>query len=389
MTNIDNDTMLPLDDEDEVAPEQEEQDNLEAQLEQEEIVQTIKLDYTLKSCEERAGLVNKIVEQTPPERLTKRYLEILGDYIMGGITKEEKKSHIYMTDNRRITIDKRETSFEGLIEKFENGEDGIYNLMSNDKNIIFQHKQEITEEDLEKVPGLRQLHDEIVKIEAAAKAATGKNKYLLRKQLIEMRKDQYVLKNSFANPIRVMSRKGGAKIDLDERRYLDQDGQPQSTGLISFFNPDHISAMLCVYPILKHEMQGRFQNDFYYLVQDFEGLLKRALVDYPMYRDIVVMKFNDLSNAEIQERIKKKYNEVHSAQFISSLWRQKIPKIIAEREQEDFIIQYYKENKPNSFKRCSCCKEKKPACTRFFSKNNTAKDGFYSLCKECRKARKK
>ena len=56
---------------------------------------------------------------------------------MGGLTKEEKKNHLYLTDNRRITIDRRETSFEGLVEKFENGEDGIYGLITNDKNIIF------------------------------------------------------------------------------------------------------------------------------------------------------------------------------------------------------------------------------------------------------------
>ena len=129
--------MFPLEDNEKTAPEQEEQENLEGQLEQEEIVQTIKLDYTLKTCQERADLVNKIVDQTPQERLTKRYLEILGDYIMGGMTKEEKKSHTYITDNRRITIDKRESSYEGLIEKFENGEDGIYNLISDNRNALF------------------------------------------------------------------------------------------------------------------------------------------------------------------------------------------------------------------------------------------------------------
>ena len=51
---------------------------------------------------------------------------------MGAISKQEKKDHIYLTDNRRLTINKRETSFEGLAEKFENGADGIYNLITND-----------------------------------------------------------------------------------------------------------------------------------------------------------------------------------------------------------------------------------------------------------------
>jgi hypothetical protein len=35
------------------------------------------------------------------------------------------------------TINKRETSFEGLVSQFENGEDGVYNLMTENKNMIF------------------------------------------------------------------------------------------------------------------------------------------------------------------------------------------------------------------------------------------------------------
>ena len=84
---------------------------------------------------------------------------------MGAITKEEKRAHFYITDNRRMTIDRRETSYEGLVEKFENGEDGIYNIMRNDKNILFQHKQEITPEDIETVPGLKELRAAIDEIE--------------------------------------------------------------------------------------------------------------------------------------------------------------------------------------------------------------------------------
>jgi len=56
---------------------------------------------------------------------------------MGAITKEERKEKLYLTDNRLVTINKRETSYEGMVEKFENGEDGIYNLITNDKNILF------------------------------------------------------------------------------------------------------------------------------------------------------------------------------------------------------------------------------------------------------------
>jgi hypothetical protein len=143
----------------------------------------------LKTCEERADLVSRILEQTPAHSLTQRYLEILGNYIMGGISKEEKKSRQYLTDNRLVTINKRETSYESLAEKFENGEDGIYNLITNDKNILLTPKVSITQEDIETVPGLKELRAEMEKIERASKEAHGRKKYLLKKQLIEMRKD--------------------------------------------------------------------------------------------------------------------------------------------------------------------------------------------------------
>jgi hypothetical protein len=100
---------------------------------------------------------------------------------MGGISAEEKKEHLYLTDNRLITINKRETSFEGLAEKFENGADGIYNLMVNDKNIIFQHHQEISAQDIENIPGLKQLKEAIDAVEEESKHATGRRKYLLKK----------------------------------------------------------------------------------------------------------------------------------------------------------------------------------------------------------------
>ena len=265
-----------------------EEELLEDKIIENDIQPTLKLDYTLKTMEERNALVDKIVSQTPSSQLTSHYLEILGDYIMGALTKEERKEKKYLTDNRMITINKRETSFEGLAEKFENGEDGIYNLMTNDKNILFQPKAQITDHDVETIPGLRDLRDAITQIEQECKAASGKRKYLLKKQLIEMRKDQYVLKSAFAPTMYVTpSPRGISKIDLSERRWVDEDGEPQSSGLISFFNPLHISAILCNYNALKIETKGRYWDDFFYLMEDFDDLLKRALGDYPLYWDLV------------------------------------------------------------------------------------------------------
>ena len=50
----------------------------------------IKLDYTLKTPEERCQLVEKILAE-PDRQINERYLEILSDYIMGAVSREEVK----------------------------------------------------------------------------------------------------------------------------------------------------------------------------------------------------------------------------------------------------------------------------------------------------------
>ena len=383
------DDLLPYEEET-VAPEQEAEDTVEEKLADENINPTIKLDYKLKSMEERAALVQQIVDRTPAAQLTNRYLEILGDYVMGALPKDERKRLGYITDNRLITINKHETSFEGLAEKFENGEDGLYNLMTNDKNILLTPKVSITKEDIEEVPGLKELRDEIARIDEQSKAATGKKKYLLKKALIEMRRDQYVLKNAYRQPMAVVaSPRTPARIDLAEKRWIDKDQEPHSEGLISFFDPKHVSALLCHYHAVFIETNGRFQDDFYYLIRDFKELVDRALRDQPMYMDIVLWKQDNKTNAEIHDLLLKKHNVNHSPEYISSLWRNKIPKAIAEFAKNEYLIWHFTYEEEGAWKKCSCCGQTKLAHNRFFSKNSTSKDGFYSLCKECRNAKNK
>ena len=80
----------------------------------------IKLDYNLETIEERKALVEKILEEQP--KPSSQYLEILADYLVLCMEKEEKKEKKILTDNRLATVNKRETSYEGLVSKFENGE---------------------------------------------------------------------------------------------------------------------------------------------------------------------------------------------------------------------------------------------------------------------------
>jgi len=58
----------------------------------------------------------------------------MSDYIIFAMNKKERREKKILTDNRLVTVNKRETSFEGLVDKLENGEDGIYGMLSENKN---------------------------------------------------------------------------------------------------------------------------------------------------------------------------------------------------------------------------------------------------------------
>lgn len=364
---------------------------IEDKIAAEDIKISRKLDYTLATPQERNELVKKIISETPPEQLTARYLEILTDYIIFAMDKEERKQKKILTDNRMVTVNKRETSYQGLVSKFENGEDGIYNMIANDKNILFTPKISITQKDLDEIPELKQLHDEIERMEALAKAAKGKKRFLIKKQIIEMRQDQYVIKNAYRKPIHCMNLiKSFTKICLDENYTFDKDGEPVSDGYVSFFDPKHISLLLCNYSKLKEDSWGKFSNDSYYMMEDLDVLVDSALKEeYPLYYDLIIYKIDGKQNVEIQQLLEEKHGTKHSVEYISSLWRNKIPKLIAEKAKEDYIMWYYTMKERGKWKRCSRCGEVKLAHNRFFSKNKTSKDGYYSICKACRNRKTK
>ena len=304
--------------------------------------------------------------------------------------KEERKQKKILTDNRMVTVNKRETSFQGLAGQLENGEDGIYNMIANDKNIIFTPKICITQKDVDEIPALKNLKKAIEIVEKQEKAATGKRKFMLKKQLIEMRQDQYVIKNSYRQPMYFTNAiKSFSKTNFDEKIEITKDGEVKSNGLVSFFNPKHISALLCNYSKLKEDSWGKFWADSYFLMEDLDTLIEKTLKDdYPLYYDLLIYKIDGKQNVEIQTLLNEKHGIKHSVEYISSLWRNKIPKLLAEKAQEEYIVWYYTNQKYGKWKKCSRCGQIKLADNRFFSKNKTSKDGFYSICKCCRNKKK-
>lgn len=349
----------------------------------------IKLDYTLTSPEERNKLVKQILEENPNPN--EKYLEILTDYLIFAMEKEEKKEKKILTENRMTTVNKRETSFEGLVAQLENGEDGIYNLITENKQIIFQPKVTITKKDLEEIPFLKQLREAITTWEERLKRAEGKDAFIIKRALIEMRKDQYIIKNAYRKPIQLSNRMLYSKHYLsyeDTTHEFDEKGYPIPEG-VSLLNPKICSIILCNYSKLKESSWDVLQGDLWHLLQDFDELAAAALEAYPLYESIVIYKIDGLQNIDIQEKIQLEFGIKHSLEYISSLWRNKIPKLIASKAEDQWLDYYFLNVEKGKYKRCSRCGQVKLAHNKYFSKNKTSKDGFYSICKECRNKKKR
>ena len=304
--------------------------------------------------------------------------------------KQEKKERKILTENRLMTVNKRETSFEGLVSQLENGEDGIYNLISDNKNQIFQPKVTITKKDLEDIPCLKQLKDAINLWEAKLKVTEGKDAFIIKKALIEMRKDQYLIKNAYRRPIvfnKLTRSRNYVKLD-DKTCRFDADGYPIPEG-VSLLDPAVCSAILCNYSRLKQDSSDQFEGDLYYLMESFDEIADVALQKYPLYEKIVECKIDGLQNIQIQEILQMEFGIKHSLEYISSLWRKKIPKLIASAAEDQYLDWYYLNEEKGKYKRCSRCGQIKLAHNKYFSKNKTSKDGFYSICKKCRNSKTK
>lgn len=350
----------------------------------------IKLDNTLETPEQRSALVQQIINERGGAKLSSYYLHKLTDYIIEAIPKEQLKKHI-LTQNRLITINKWETSFEGLCTKLENGEDGIYN-MRNDlgKAVILTHKDPITNQDINYNPALQELRKAIAETEKAYETATGRRRYLLKKQIIAMRKDQYVIRGKEWRKSKVSHHPLSAltsSLDLYDDIYFDKDNNPQNRGPISLFNPAHIEALLCNYSSLKESCYGNFESDLWYLMEDLDNLIETTLhYEYPLYYHILTQKIDEKTNFEIQYNLKLNYKLYHSIEHISFLWHNKIPKLLADSAQKQYLIWYYTFKEKGEWWKCGRCGEIKLVHNKFFTKNQSSKNGFYSICKDCRNA---
>lgn len=353
------------------------------------------LDYSISTPEERVEYVKQLLDKEPPP-YSSTTLKILADYILfvrdrNQTKKERKEEHPILTPNREFTIDKRQVSYEGLVDKLENGEDGLYNIIRNDKNQILDPKDPITEEDIENIPGIKECMDVILSLKKQLDGASNYHRKQLNQAIIETWKQAYLIKGSYNTVGHLKSAsqiKTLATMAIPENIYLDENQMPHSDMPLSLLNPNHVSLLLCYYQPLKQESWEDLHGDMRWHLIDLEDTVDRALANQPLLYDILIWKIDGLTNEEIREKVMDLYGEDHSEQYYSTLWRKRIPKLVSEQAQKDYVEWHFTEKERGYWKRCSKCGEIKLGHPLFFAKNSS-KDGWYSQCKDCKNSSRK
>lgn len=348
----------------------------------------MKFDYSLEDAAERKRFVDGVLADTPD--VTPKQLEYLADYLLfasdKGSTKSERdEEYPIVTKNREVTVSKRQVSYDAMDE----GDEGVWPSTVGRVQLL-DPKDPITDTDVEEVPGLRAKLDVAKSLREAVDAAKGEQKVALRRQLISTYQECYAIKLSHVGYGAAQPAKMAVVETLpDEDVWVDSDGYPHpKPGSVSFMDPKQVSAFLSSYVAVRSQADGALDSDVKLMAMDLGRLLKKALLpDEPLLYDVAVMRMCGCSNDEVASAMRAKYGTTHLHNYYSTLWRRRIPSMIARTVQEEYVMRHHDEMGFTRYKVCSRCGRKKLAHLMFFGRNSSA-DGFYSICKKCRSKEK-
>ena len=421
----------------------------------------LKLDFSLETAEERKNFLSTYLIQF--DNLTQSELTTLADYLLWG--KDANGTPIGIETELRTKWTK-DDEFESLDSLLENpnfndlqlhtiGEavplrrpksvfsrkEALTNAPDELKETFINLWRQIDETDLlinfyefengkrDKPPRDELLHkftnDEINLIRARALNLTQFVYLKKRHELIELRREQFTLRDSFSNAINPQAHVNQPMPPLQISFDSDVDVRPLGlcTGFPLLFQLNCDPAALndqqlnsisnfliqkekplkhvfdfreveSVYQLLlyKNELIDRVEEakEAHLVENNLEDLLKTLdfYIDYADLTDvqleILKRKINHEKNSDIAGYINRTYNKSYTANYISTIFRQKIiPKINeGARMHLEVVSNYFF---PENFKRCTSCGRLLLLHEYNWVRKSRSKDGFQSRCKRCEK----
>ena len=388
----------------------------------------VNLDFSIPTSTGRRDYIEEYIANNSDKKFSASDLETIANYILYGKDEDSGES---IVDRKEVQIKTKYNSYskkepESLDELIESPtfDERIFNINKNRyKNI----KPKIDREKDFDIPGIKELWKTIDRYQYIIDVNTGKindftapklssvELYKFKHMVIDLRRQQFYLKDmvkpticmfgtnarkvyqiedysipfdiessdfSIA-PLGVLIRKDQKFLNPREYRGEDYQYNKEAKYIIDFRNPDHIYYLLENYEDLRIGALNKPEStigflldtlDFYIDLSDFNEQ-KKLILEHKKAR---------IQNEVIKEKLSKEFGLTYSANYISTIWKQKICKEISEAAKLHF--DYYL-NRKNQFKwkKCNQCGKIKLKDTREFMRKSRSSDGLSNRCKDCDK----
>lgn len=428
----------------------------------------LKLDFSLQSEEERAAFLHQYLESSifkekPP---TEDELEMCGNYVLWG----KDSSGLSAVDKGEVQIETRyktwnrqdEESLEGLLEKPNFVESTLHPITSQKQKKIkdsFSREEALaaapsylqqTFQDLfhqidlidltinfyelrvgkRKNPPRQELFQNLAEeeIEKSEKKAQSLNQYQylnLRHLLVELRRQQYTIRDSyqttirqrnflFYNPSAEEATLGedipvlplGGKLKEDSHIFFDpeiftpafseKEKQKISTFLESkkqeeltyklvfdFRNLENVYSLIVNFTDIAATSKEKGNENFQEIIDALDYYCDMAnLTD--CQKKILLLKKKGLKNQDVADIVNKEFGKSYTVNYISTIFRQKIIKKINEAAAFHLkIVENF--DSPGNFKRCSTCRRYLLKDPQNFIRKARTTDGYAARCKICDK----
>lgn len=379
-----------------------------------------KLDYEVKTGEERTEILRKALEdnpdlvtylsssrfknktihknqkspQTESEYIGKN-LEKLADYILmcdNELELNDTSKYPYMTRSDFSRFKKREEVMsEDELKYFKELEQ-----KAKRKNFKLDNKIKVANKDRLNNPYLtettislkalkqilRQKCNNLSKEEQLCDKEIKKIKHTI----IEIGKDEVEIKRIMDGIIyfkRLIPDTTVYSFDSDTG-YVNEYGQYKkiTENCVKFENKKHVESLLKHYATLKNAVEYDIDSDIKHIIWVLDDFIKKCDFDeYMLY--IIKCKADGISNKNVAQLVNSKYNKKLTGRDVSRALSTMANKIKNEflKNKKEWLLS---KNKNTKYKRCSKCGKTKPLTRDFFSLNKISRDGYYSICKVCK-----
>lgn len=291
------------------------------------------LDFNLQAYQERLGLVNFLDEQGLLQQCSPAELDKVANYLLYA---EDVDAEVELKEGS-----KKKVSYETLIETTL-GESTVQR--SEEISIYRVPRPSIDREKDADIPFMKQLWEAIDWVDERYRYCrevlegkrdmdperklipTYQTKYFLREWMIDLRREQFLLKDSYRP---VVGTTGGFPSHVDKPDYLGMCIGPHILcdidTKVDFGNWRHIHAMLKYYNGMVPKIEDNIHHPWWDPYMFLDELMRRVRLS-PEHRLILEEKIDHVSNEDIVKHLEEMGGKTYSINYISTIWKQHITK---------------------------------------------------------------